>query len=248
MRDYSKEEREMLRIIAGIEKSNTDKFEKKLGDNFLYFNENLIVFIPSTKEVLLICKTTSKMEAINGLLEIIFFIQELSKDGYLRKYKVPLSGELPLKGIVIGSEALRVELKIDITDLEWEEKIKSKGYQVILVPELYDDLNNSLIGVAIFSPRIKELVERNFKTQEQINHEAEMTESKKQTKYSVWSFRIAIAALILSPFLTDLAQYFFKDCCQTKIDEKQIEQIIEAIPSIKTVEKNREINVPLQDF
>ncbi|MDD2634541.1 MAG: hypothetical protein PHW82_03480 [Bacteroidales bacterium] len=64
---------------------------------------------------------------------------------------------------------------------------------------------------------LKKLVKNDFKTNEQINHEAELGESKKQTKISKYSFFIAFVALIFSL----LAPFAFN----TRIDENQINSI-----------------------
>jgi hypothetical protein len=64
---------------------------------------------------------------------------------------------------------------------------------------------------------LKKLVKNDFKTSEQINHETELAESRKQTKISKYSFFIAFAALIFSL----LAPFIFN----TKIDHNQIDSI-----------------------
>lgn len=65
---------------------------------------------------------------------------------------------------------------------------------------------------------LKKLVDNNFKTSEQIQHEIEIAEARIQTNFSRWSFYIALVALLFSL----LVPFIFK----TKIDKEQYDTVL----------------------
>ena len=93
-----------------------------------------------------------------------------------------------------------------------------KEYGEEKVPtNIYDIFNDYKISFMVIGTELKDLVKNEFKTVEQIHHEREMFESKRQTKFSKWSFWIALFALLFSlavPFIFD-----------TKLEQSQIENI-----------------------
>jgi hypothetical protein len=69
-----------------------------------------------------------------------------------------------------------------------------------------------------------DLVLKDFKTPEQLEFETQLNEAKKQTCYSRRALVVALVALILS-----LVSTIFTTCTDTKIDNKQFNQIIQSI-------------------
>ncbi|ADQ78774.1 hypothetical protein Palpr_0618 [Paludibacter propionicigenes WB4] len=69
-----------------------------------------------------------------------------------------------------------------------------------------------------------DLVLKDFKTPEQRKFEIQLNEAKKQTNYSRGALYASLAALVLS-----LVSTLFTTCTDTKIENKQLNQIIQSI-------------------
>jgi len=79
----------------------------------------------------------------------------------------------------------------------------------------------SIFGI---SGSLRELVEDDFKTPEQIRHEQAMGKARKQVKYSRWTFWGSIVALIISSVLG-----IWTKCSDTTINRIQLDQIKQTI-------------------
>ena len=121
-----------------------------------------------------------------------------------------------------------------------QNTITKKASELISQPiptNIFDIISDYRKSYLVVGTELKKLAENKFKTNEQIHHETEIAESRKQTKISRDSFYIALVALLFSlsaPFIFD-----------TKFDENQLDSIKKEIKNnssneIQELEKIRE--------
>jgi hypothetical protein len=199
---YSKKEKEAIKLISEIESSNRDKFEKLLSEKFSYFEENFIIFtLKGDKKVFLFYKNSFE-DALYGFWELNFILKELLEDRLLRKVKINFDENHHT--IIIGRDELTKKLDLHSPhhgrDLPNNLK-RDFGYNVFDLSEFHDDIIDNFTGLAVPSMRIRNLFNNDYKSDEQVRHEEELRESKKQTKISNWSLWAAIVTLIVSVVL-----------------------------------------------
>lgn len=116
-------------------------------------------------------------------------------------------------------------------------KKKSELDSVTIPTNIFDIISDYIKSYLVVGTELKKLVDNKFKTNEQIHHETEIAETRNQTKISIYSFYIALVALLfslLAPFIFD-----------TKFDENQLDSIKKEIKNnssneIQELEKIRE--------
>lgn len=219
MRDFSIYEKKVIReiITTDLLKSNILEVISKivLIDRGIEIKQNI-------KEISLLYFKKDKT-ALSEFFEVIALLNYLEKNDLIfihSNYDSPYQGNFISKNI---TQTLVNERSQELLN----QRIPTNIYEFII---RYKD------SYLIVGTELKKLVENDFKTSEQIQHETELVESKKQTKLSQYSFYIALVALIfslLAPFIFD-----------TKFDKNQMNSIKQVLNNnssneIKELEKNR---------
>ena len=220
MRNFSEYEKIIIREIVktDLQKSNVLDF---ISNSTLI--DRGIQLKHKDKEIALIYSSSDK-NALNEFFETLSLIKYLERNDLIfihTNYKFPKEGNYVSKNLD-------------------RETITKKASELISQPiptNIFDIISDYSKSYLVVGTEIKKLVENKFKTNEQIHHEAEITEARNQTKISKYSFYIALVALIfslLAPFIFD-----------TKFDEKQLDSIKKEIKNnssneIQELEKIRE--------
>ena len=219
MRDFSIYEKKVIReiITTDLLKSNVLEVISKivLIDRGIEIKQNI-------KEISLLYFKKDKT-ALSEFFEVIALLNYLEKNDLIfihSNYDSPYQGNFISKNI---TQTLVNERSQELLN----QRVPTNIYEFII---RYKD------SYLIVGTELKKLVENDFKTSEQIQHETELVESKKQTKLSQYSFYIALVALIfslLAPFIFD-----------TKFDKNQMNSIKQVLNNnssneIKELEKNR---------
>ncbi|MHA7941528.1 hypothetical protein ACJOV8_000400 [Formosa sp. 3Alg 14/1] len=198
MRDFSEYEKKIIQEIVktDIQKSNVlDVISNiTLIDRGIHLKE---------KEIELVY-FKSDQNALNEFFETLSLIKYLERNDLIfihSNYDFPNEGNYISKNLD-------------------QETITKKGSELISQPiptNIYDIISNFRKSYLVIGTELKKLVENSFKTNEQIHHETELKESRKQTRISTNSFYIALVALLFSL----LAPFIFN----SKFDENQINSI-----------------------
>lgn len=104
------------------------------------------------------------------------------------------------------------------------KKISVSNSAVTIHTNIGKEIEQCSKGIMYASNSLINLVQNNFKTSEQLKFEIQLNEAKKQTNYSRGALYASLAALVLS-----LVSTLFTTCTDTKIENKQLNQIIQSI-------------------
>jgi hypothetical protein len=218
MRNFSEYEKKLIQEIVktDLQKSNVLDFISNITliDRGIQLKE---------KEIALVYFKSDKI-ALNEFFETLSLIKYLERNDLIF---IHTNYDFPNEGNYISNN-------LD------QKTITKKASELISQPiptNIFDIISDYRKSYLVVGTELKKLVENKFKTNEQIHHETEITESRKQTKISRYSFYIALAALIfsfLTPFIFD-----------AKFDENQIDSIKQELKNnsknqIQGLEKIRE--------
>lgn len=200
MREFSDYEKTVIKKII---------LTDLLKSNVLYIISNIVLFdrgieINQNQKEISLWFFKKDKSALSEFFEIIVLFSYLEKNDLIfihSNYNSPNQGNFV-------SNNLTQEILFTKTQELVSQRIPTNIYQNVI------RFNESYL---IVGTELKKLVKNDFKTSEQINHEIELAESKKQTKISQYSFFIAFVALIFS----FLAPFIFN----TKIYNNQIDSI-----------------------
>ncbi len=231
VRCYAKEKPTSMRNFSGYEKKIIQEIVKTdlQKSNVLDFISNItlidrgIQLKHKEKEITLICYKSDK-NVLNEFFETLFLIKYLERNYLIfihSNYSSPNEGNYISKNLGYDT-IIKKESELNFHPIP---------------TNIFDIISDYSKGYLFVGTELKKLVENKFKTNEQIHHETEIAESRKQTKISRNSFYIALVALLFSlsaPFIFD-----------TKFDENQLDSIKKEIKNnssneIQELEKIRE--------
>jgi hypothetical protein len=214
MRNFTTHEQKFIKelIQTDISKSNILDFIS----NTVLFNRGIEIKEDSKQISLTYLKTDKN--ALSDFFEVISTINYLEKNNLIfvhSNYNSLQKGNFVSKNIT-------------------QELYNNRNAEFITQPiptNIYDLIINYKISYFYVVPELMKIFENNFKTDEQIYHEKELAESKKQTRLAQNSFYLALGALLFSftaPFVFD-----------TKINQNQINDIKQNLKSIEQSVKDQ---------
>lgn len=191
-----------------ITMKNFSEYEQRLIENLVktdLLKSNVLDFISNTvlvdrgieikedaKIISLLYSKTDK-NALTEFFECISTIDYLEKNNLIFVHS---NYDLPQKGNFVSKNITQEILDSKVTD-----------FFIQPIPtNIFDLIMRYKISYFYVRSELKKILENNFKTYEQMYHEEELTESKKQTRISRFSFYLALGALLFSfiaPFIFD---------------------------------------------
>ena len=214
MRNFTEHEQKIIKelIQTDILKSNVLDFIT----NTALFNRGIQI-LEDSKLISLIYLKTDK-NALSEFFEVISAINYLEKNNLIfvhSNYDSPQKGNFVSKNIT-------------------QELLNTRATEFVIQPiptNIYDLIIRYKISYLFVGSELKKISENNFKTDEQINHEEELAESKNQTRLAKYSFYLAFGALLFSfiaPFVFD-----------TNVNQNQIDEIKHNLKSIEQSVKDQ---------
>ncbi len=201
MRPFSEFEKKMISKIAAITLEDSN-----LGD--LIANailENRVIEIEEGKRMIVLWYLKTDENAVIELFELISLLNYLEKNYLIFIHSNP---ERP-----IGRERF---ITNNVDQQYFDNRINDFERQPIQT-DIFDRIIKYIRSFLVCGTELKALVKNDFKSQEQIAHEKEMEEAKRQTRISRVSLCVAFLALVLS-FLSPLI-------FSTRINKQQINTI-----------------------
>jgi hypothetical protein len=214
MRPFNDFEKKIIRQLVEIDlaKSNVLDFIT----NSVLFNRGLEIK-QKEKTITIWVKKGDEINAASELFELISLLQYLEKNYLIFVHINPH----PFPGNFVSK---------NLTERELHEKVAE--FATLPIPTtIYDIITSYRNSFLVIGTEMKILVENSFKTTEQIFHETELLESKRQTRISRNSFFIALVAL----FFSLIAPFLFN----TTINKEQIKEIKQEIRTLDQTIKNQ---------
>jgi hypothetical protein len=201
MRNFSEFEKKIINKLIAIDPidSNAGTF---IADTIL---ENRGIKIEEQELIISLWYLKTDKKAISEFFELISLLNYLEKNDLIFIHSNP---ERP-----IGTR----DFLTKNIDQHYLDSRKDDLVSMPIPTDIFERIVRYLRSYLICGTEIKVLVTNKFKTQEQIDHEAEMKEATSQTRLSRCSIYVAFAALafsFLSPLIFD-----------TTIDKTQINKI-----------------------
>lgn len=221
MRHFTRNEQKIINELLQIDilKSNVLDFIA----NIALFNRGIQIG-KETKMISFIYFKTDK-NALSEFFEVISTLDYLEKNNLIFVHS---NYDSPQKGNFVSKNITEELLNTKTTEFDIQH-IPTNVFELI---ERYK------ISYLIVCPELKNISENNFKTDEQINHEEELAESKRQTRIAKYSFYLAFGALLFSfiaPFVFD-----------TNINQSQIDELNYNLNSIEQSLKDQKPEVVIK--
>ena len=186
MRKFNLREKSIIKILSKIDINTTSTFRKFLQDNYFTKKKNDILIINHIKKevILYIPKNNyeneqKKAQAIGELWEFITLLSYLVETRYLYILPIKLESLIDFlyegfaNGIDSNKEYIYHKGENGTITKIYPYRIQQDNgeitHKAVLFKDLYDDICKYLLGIVYPTEELKDLVNNNFKSQEDIH-------------------------------------------------------------------------------